>query len=348
MSDYEKLRLQVNGSLGKQWHSLLNNQWVDPTPAPPASGMFFGAAQADYDAWNSTLSNPTGTKLGGKNSGMNLRRSFDNGWKNNFANTTASGDPTRGAASLLSFDATTSIASVNSGSVDSVITSFFNSIPTGHYCFVSWIHECDQGGKITGQEAAYRTACDRIYDLLVASNADQNFVRFGVIVTAGVFRASTQNTYFSSNNKFDFVGIDAYEYWRPSSAPPDPKAGHPPHRTLEYLIGGNPPSATYPSGGTPAVAWADARGKRVLIPEFGQHPDPADLTSRPNRLKAAVAYAQQSSMYGMCYFHSGGGESGPWWGDCFPNWTDPQNRSVADPDSVIAFRDILASLQGNV
>lgn len=301
---------------------------ITPGGQPSKLPMLLGAAQRDYDAFQ--------TQVGQ----MSVRRSYDNNMPSTFAGSAASGDPARGCASMWSWSDTSQVSAVASGSLNSKLLGFFNSIPAGHRVWAIFWHEVDLHYRTF---ATYQSAYAQIRAQLEASTADTSLVKVGGLLTSSGFRNGDGNNYFDSSHMF--VGVDAYEFWRPQGSPDDPKTGSlSQHRTISYLIGDGV------NGG--ANDTATRLGLPLIFGEYGIHPfpptDPDYATgSRPLRLQQAVDYLDNNAnpVEAFAYFHSDAGGSGPWWLNCYPNWTTPSDQSNADPDSVSAWQGLLATHQ---
>lgn len=297
-------------------------------PAPPTIPSIIGAANADFDTFSADLANPDGTKDGGVNTGLGFRRSYNTGgWPVSFAASAAGSDAARGVASYWS--CYPSLPAVVNGSLDATITAFFNSIPAGHTMFITVWHEPDVNGKFTsGEYADFRTAQAHMWDLLQASSADTNLVKFGPLLTQSGYRNNGAVNWFPANGKYDFCGGDCYEFRRPDPlSPPD-------NAKLSGQNGGYGFSKTPSQLAQPFRDFATTVGKPMLVGELGIHPDPAILTDRGTRLQAWMDFfdGAANGCYGVALFHSGEGESGPWWWDSLPNWSYPNcTRTLNSP-----------------
>lgn len=308
------------------------------TPGAPSGGgakpMLIGASQADWDNFNTELK-----AVGGK--GMGIRRSYDNSMPATFSASAASGDPGRGCASYWSWSDRSQMSAVAAGTLNSTITGFLNSIPAGHTFYGTFWHEID---LYSSDYATYKAAWVKIRAAYNASTCDKTKVKLGGLLTTSGFRAGKGPSFFDSNH--DFVGIDFYDFHRPPGSPNDPKTHslantHPP----DYYV-------------ADAVTTAQALGIPIIVGENGYHPfntagnvlASTDPDSRPYRLNATIAYLDNLPAVGSgpgclayCYFHSGNGGSGPWWLNSFPVWATPNTQNDDDPDSVTAYRQIIAN-----
>lgn len=331
---------------GEVWDDTASS--TAPPPPVTTKPMLIGASPEDYDNLTAALAN-TGTKPGGVNSGLQCRRSYDTGpTPTSFATSKASGDPSRGCASYWSCGGE-DISAVASGTRDAAITAFFNSIPANHTMFITYWHEADNGKVATSLQATFRQAQAHLHDLLQASSADTTRVKLAPLLTDWGFSHGDPTIYFPSDpSKYDFVGVDTYEYWRPPysptttyyAVPNDPKSGSlGQERTPDYLIGA-------------AKTFADNNGKKLVIGEYSAHPFPAhpsyysggvaDQSSRPWRIQRYVDYCDTAGALAFCFYHSSAGGSGPWWLDAFHNWNNISDRSFADPDTMAQIRTILS------
>lgn len=288
------------------------------TEQAPRQAMLLGAAQADFDNFQK--------QCGGR---MRARRSYNTGFPTNYATSAAGGDPGRDVASVLSWSDTSQVGNVAGGAYDTKFTALWNSIPAGQRVrFVPW-HEVNLHYR---DFATYKQAMARIRATLDASNADRDLVKVGGLLTSSGFQGGDGPRYFDASH--DFVGIDFYEFARPPGSPPSPKTGDlGTLRTPEYLAGD-------------AVALAGQLGLPLVVGEYASHPfpvDPTDPKSRAYRMNATVAYIEANGGDTFCWFHSPNGEDGPWYVNCWPDWTTPTDQSHADPDSVNAWLALLAS-----
>lgn len=293
--------------------------------------MLVGASWSYYESLDSTLSNPTGSKSGGTNTGMSVRRVYETaGWPvsgNSFANSAAAADvTTRTCASMWSMSDTSWIPTFATGSQNSNLTAFFDSIPAGHRFYAIFWHEVDQhtsGWTVT----QYQDAFANIRAALEASTADRSLVKAGGLLTSGAFRNGDGDTYFDSNH--DFVGIDFYHYYDPD--PASPFYGQYSPRTASYLAGD-------------AVSKAQALDVPLIVGEISIHPDPANAAYRPGLIADDFAYLDGVDCQAVCWFHSYVGSRGPWWLDSYPNWSNTQDHtSNPDPDSLAAYRTVLST-----
>lgn len=340
----------------------VNDQWLQvgvPTPPPPPpSGktMLIGASPEDYDNLHTTLLNLDGSKPGGVNAGLQIRRSYITGncpssWS--ASGNPASGDVARGCASYLSVggEDITQAANGDSGTLGRW-ASFAASVPKGHLLFLTWKHEADNGKVPSGSEQAFQTGTANLYHAVKNANPD---VMFGPLLTDSGFGYGTNNRNAANLISLDptdkdFIGVDTYEFWRPQfspftdhyAVPNDPKAkslGQ--QRTPDYLCG-------------QAKSFADKQGKKLVVGEYSSHGMPAhpsfyssgttvDTASRPWRQQRFIDYFDDAGALALMLYHSSLGESGPWWQDCFHNFNTPTDRSVADPDNLAQIRTMLST-----
>lgn len=311
------------------------------TPGTPSGGgakpMLIGASQKDYDTLN------TNAKTGGGH-GMGIRRSYEtSGWANTFSASVASGDPGRGCASMWSFSDFSYVSTIASGSFNSNLTTFWNSIPAGHKFYAIFWHEADvhtSSFTLTDYKAAY----GNLRSTLNASTADKSLVKLGGLLTSYGFRQGNGPSYFDA--KHDFVGIDFYEYIRDPKDPVDTSS----HKTTVF----RPPSYFVDD----AATLASSLGVPVIVGEYGAHPiknawtgqmtastsyPPLSEQLRSFRLQQAVDYLDGLNCAAFCYFHSDGGVSGPWWLDSYPVWSATATQNHDDTDTLTQFKSIIAN-----
>lgn len=171
------------------------------------------------------------------------------------------------------------------------------------------VHEVDMGKM---RPAEFRALCEWYFD----GFRSNPLIQVGPILTSQPYRKGTYKQWMPS--VCDFIGSDAYRFWRPPGSPPDPKVGSlGVNRSMKYLIGELP-------------AYAKSRGVPMAIGEFGAHPFPNDTANRPNWLQQTYSFLTSVNCIAAIYFHSYFGGSGPWWGDRFHVFTederDPSRR----------------------
>ena len=272
------------------------------TVTQPATGLMIGTTEAAYSQLEYALGKP-----------LAVRRSYDGVMPSAFSACKAAADVGK-RASWISFTAFPTAA---------VARSFFASIPAGHRVMVTCVHEADNG-KMTGTAFAPQQAA--LMDALNASGADRSLVTCGPILTANTYRNGGYTAYYPDPAAYDFIGVDAYRFWRPPGSPPDPKTGNlGQQRTLQWLIGAAPTLSAQ-------------TGKPVAVGEFGAHPFPDDPANRPAWLTESIGHLRSINATAAVYFHSGQGESGPWWLDRFHF---PETAAGSDPDSVRALADLI-------
>jgi hypothetical protein len=303
-------------------------------------GMLLGStamgAPSDWDDWNNTVKNLTGSKPGAVNNGFAGYRSYSGGnIVSSYTNTNMAGDPDRGVISMWSCKP--NLTSVLNGSLDATFTAFFNSI--NHQAWLSMWHEPYDDyadGVFTSEQ--YKAAHEHVYDLLEASNADRNLVKWYILLTAHDFRQGRANLFFPESGKYDGVGVDGYDRYQ------DPVTGIPL---------GTRPVGKYSKPATlwgPTVSFAASVGKPILVGEHSCHPDPNYLDgpsnvegvpSRPYRLRLQLEYMAANNCTLFCLFHASG-TTGPWWQDTIHNYVTWTDRSVPDAPSLRNVRDMAA------
>lgn len=305
-----------------------------PDPEPPT--MLLGSCAGTpttFATWNAECIND-GSKPGAANLGLGVHRTYSPGTiVANFMSTAAAGDVANGVASIWSCKPP--LASVNNGSLDGTWTSFFNSIPAGHRAYIAMWHEPWDDAF---DWAEYRAAQARVWNLLQASEADTHLVKFGIIATSWDYTQNRGPLFFPAGGQFDFVGADPYDMYRNLQVMPASPRGRNDHRSPSTILGAT-------------VAFATSVGKPIVIGEFGMHPDPANpngpanwegVPSRPHRMAAFMDYMATHNVVAATYFHSSNGDDGPWWLNCFHNFTTKSDMSTPDPDTMKVWRDYLA------
>lgn len=277
---------------------------------PPAQSTWFGNSANAFDAFQTQISNPSGSKSGGVNTGISVIRSYDGGTQVPlFPQSNAASDVAKGCASYYSWTppADWPTLFLSQQSLRDRITQFFNSIPFGHRLWFTIGHEPENNGY---DIADFQQMQGIVHDLLVASNADHSRVRYGPLLTNEAFRTNTHARWFPTNPaKMDFVGTDYYRFWRPAVAPRDPTSGS---------WGNRQASSFYVS---PVTSFANQMGKPIVIGEVGIHPDPGNLNDRPNLFQSDLT-AFQAAGAGLelvCLYHNTlQPYHGPWWWNCLP------------------------------
>lgn len=328
-----------------KWRNRLGKVVGNTPPVPEAQVMLMGAASGssdeDFDQLQSALFaiNP--------NAKLQIIRRYDNAIPASWSAT--SGQQDIGIrATWISFSSPT-IAQINSGSHDAMLSTFFASIPPTHHVMLSYIHEIDLPAKIASTPPEdYAAAQARIWDIKQANAQDPTNVLVGPCLTGWAFLQGTHQGFFPSGGQFDFVGADPYRFWRDNTnglmSPwyvPDPKSGGPGvQRSLAYQTGD-----LLDDGSAGMSAFAAGYGKPIAIGEYGAHPTLNDANNRPAWLTQTDTYLRQNNCIAALYFHTRYGESGPWWLDCYHNYVNIMDKSLPDPDSMNRFASIVATNQ---
>ena len=336
-------RFAHNKQSSGKWTWFDDGTELGAPPTPPtggsSSGMLLGISEWTFIFDQGRLIpdlaaiNPQAT--------IQCVRRYDGNIPANFSSSSGQADVGQGRASWVSFNGPT-IQTINSGSYDATLASYFASIPANHRHFFTYKHEVDNNkddAKLQGATIAqFVTACERIWTIKNANAQNPANVLVGPILTAGPYRGGNYRAYYSSTGKFDFIGADPYRFYREPGCPPDPKLKNSQNadgsqgtlRSMAYLIGELP-------------TFSQETGKPCAIGEYGAHPYTTDLNSRPNWLQQPVDFLRSINTVFACYFHSGAGESGPWQID---RWHfNVGGKSVGDPEpaSLAKFAAILAA-----
>jgi hypothetical protein len=308
------------------------------TPGSPSpSGVLYGAVEAtSFDQLNG-LSAITAA------GGLKVRRFYEGSWPS-APSSAQTADYARGVIPFVSYSGP-SIATINAGSSDSLISGYFAALPSDKTTYVTWIHEVDNG-KLGGSSIAqFKTAIARIHGLKQANAPDPSKVLFGPLLMGYAFTmaqapsgAGYYADYLTGLTALDYVGADPYRFWRPAHSPDlttvtpnDPKIGGlGTKRSMSYLMSG---WETYHAA-NPSVP--------LLIGEYSAHPDPANVTDRPDWLQQTHQWFKDNNCIAACYYHSSVGESGPWWLDCFHNFTTKTDQSHTDTNSINTYASLLA------
>lgn len=327
---------------------------IGGNPDPPdVQQMFLGSCTGVGQslAQQQTLFSKTSaetSKDGAVNQGIGIHRTYTGEGlvANHINNTPAAGDVAAGVASFWSTKP--DIDDVNAGNQDSRFTALFNSIPAGHrFYMVCWHEPWDDQFNW----ANYRSMMARVWDLLKASNADPALVKFGVLGTEWDFiQGQAQPNFFPSvakgysENKFDFVGVDGYDFYRNRRNNVMPASPNNPPREKHRK-----PNVMYGD----CMTYAASVGKPVVVGEYGFHSDPENLTlsgnnwegvpSKAKRLKDLLDYFLANNVEAACYFQNHNGTDGPWWLDVVHNFTTPTDRSgTVDAPVLEVWRNYLA------
>jgi hypothetical protein len=276
---------------------------ANPEPVPT---LLYGASEAAFDALNSAV----GSKL-------RVRRSYDGAMPSTLGGSKAQADVNAGRIPWVSFSSVTAA---------NALSFMASCVSADTEVWVTPLHEVNNGPKMAGPAFQGLLAT-----LMGAKNtARATKVKIIPILTAEPFRTNAYLTWLGGDPAdFDAIGIDPYRFWRPAGAPPDPKTGGlGQNRSMAWLIGNAP-------------AFAASIGKPIAIGEYGAHPFPEDLQNRPNWLTETDTFLKGIGAIGACYFHSGQGQSGPWWIDQFH--FDCGGKHVGDRDvaSLTAFKSLL-------
>jgi hypothetical protein len=296
--------------------------------------MLVGASHSLYDDLNGKLIN-TGSKPGGINTGMSVNRDYEtHSWPLTWNQSVSAGNGDVGdRASMWSMSNTGLIPAFASGSEQTRLIAWFNSIPAGHTVWTIWWHEVDLHYT---DYATYRAAFANIKAAADASSRDPRFVKVGGLLTSGGFRAGHGDDYFDSSH--EFVGIDMYHYY--DADPASPYFGKYQKRTPYFLA-------------NQAITKAKNLGIPWIVGEIGIHPDPANASARPTQINTDWQFFRDNKCSAVCWFHSPVGTRGPWYLDAYPNWASmvtnpdgsvsyPDHTTFPDPDSLAAYRSQLA------
>lgn len=311
-------------------------------PEAPKATMLMGAiagtGDEDFNQLQSLLYNVNPSAK------LQMIRRYDDAFPSSWTATSGNND-VGNKATWISFSSP-SISQINSGSYDTLLASFFASIPASHHVLVSYIHEIDLPDKIGATPPAdYALAHARIWGIKQSNAQDPTNVLLGPCLTGWAFLQGTHADFFPAGGEFDFVGADPYRFWRDNTngltSPwyvPDPKAGGPGvQRSLAYQTGD-----LNADGSAGMAAFAASFGKPIAIGEYGAHPTLNNPANRPNWLVEADTYLRSNNCIAALYFHTRYGGSGPWWLDCYHNYVDIMDKSRSDPDSVEQFASLVA------
>lgn len=305
---------------------------------PNATSVLYGAVeQAAFNQLNSTAAI---TSAGG----LKVRRFYESGWPSS-PSAAHLGDYARGVIPYVSYTSP-DIATINGGSFDGTLASYFASLPSDKMTYVTWLHEVDNkklGGATTAQ---FQNAIKRIHGIKQSNAADPSKVLFGPLLMGYAFtmaQAPSAGYYADyignlSDSDIDCVGADPYRFWRPvhspnsaTLSPSDPKTGGlGTKRSMQFLMSGwETYHAAHPN-------------MPLLIGEYSAHPDCENVTDRALWLQQSHQWFKDNNCIAACYYHSGVGPSGPWWVDCFHNFANANDQSYSDPTSLNAFASLVA------
>jgi hypothetical protein len=353
---------------GDGWFRYRDGTTGNITPPDPGLlPMLLGANSGppgghDYDAYDTIFSNISGSKPGGTNSGLSVRRSYQElgaAWPCTFSQSLAAGDPGRPCASLWSIDnhsTWSTLASGNGGTERTNWINFFNSIPDGHIMWIAPLgHENDNGSspnyKYPVAPSTQLAAQANVRGALAASNkANSPYIKLGVILTVNGYNASPgAGTWINTTpGVLDWCGCDGYYYYEPDATAPTNGTTSDRADTLsgKYKLANMTPVHRY---GT-HVTFADAHGLDKLNPEWNAHPDPANGANpggyRPALIHDHIAYLDQHGYKASLIFNanSGTGTHTPWWTDAFTNWSNKNDfTTFPDVGSPAAYRDELST-----
>ena len=348
---------------GNNWKAFLDGTVVGPAPAPSAKPMLIGASFEDWDNFSTTLTTASGSY---KNAGLQIRRSYDTGGGSapvpaNFAASAASGDPARGCASFWSCGGET-VSTIANGDAarKAAIQQFAASIPPSHLTYITFWHEADQKNKGgTWTYAQMQQAQANVYDWIKAAAVNPSNVLVGPLLTDagygyGGADAGAANYFPTDPSKYDFCGVDTYEFWRPSTDINTPLTSP---TTTYWTCAPDPHTNNWCQQRTPgylcnsALNFAKAHGKKLVVGEYSAHPFPTnpsyykagtgtiDTISRPYRVQTMVDWHDSNGTLAFCFYHSAGGQRGPWWCDAFQQFSGSTNPVTGHPLSDITPTD---------
>lgn len=277
-----------------------------PPPPPPAPSLLYGASEIRFDQLQAAV--------GGR---LKVRRSYDTTPGPDIMTSRAGVDLRRGIVPWVSFSGLPD---------DATLEAHFRSVPAGAKVLWTWLHEADMK-KTT--PTLFRAGYARLR--AIRDRAGATGVLLAPVLVGDTFRTGRHVDWLGDGSDLDVVGIDAYRFWRPAGAPGDVDklgGGLGRDRAMEWLLGQAP-------------AFSQQVGKPIGLGEYGAHPRPEDPSDRPRWLRETDAYLRSIGAFAACYFHSGNGESGPWWVDQYHFTTGGKTAGDPDPDSLDAFAALL-------
>jgi hypothetical protein len=300
--------------------------------------MLLGMNWSSYPYFDDLFSNPTGSKSGGTNTGMSVRRIYDGGAIKAWTAGKSADDHTNGYASMWSNSDTSLIAQIANGSQQAALRNMFSTVPPQHRAYIIWMHEWDL--HVATTVTVWLQAWDNIRQALEDSTADMRYVKTGPLFTSGGWKgaglAGGAGAWVS--DAMTFFGIDFYQYY--SGDPLNPHFGlySLTNMNMANLVGA-------------CFDLATQHGKPVIVGENGVRADRGrDNTTAPEarvpRWRTELDYLDASGICeAYCGFSAGVGARAPWWWDSFDisgrNCNITAAGHMSDPNNICQNGDVV-------
>ena len=173
---------------------------VDPPP-PPVDAMKIGAF---HDPINLTAWNQLEAQVGN----MNIIRSYSSGLPNSWS---AAGCTWHPADTTTWHSMKANWNAMASGSLDSTVISFLNSVPLNKDLWLTFAHEPENDGGVSSQ---WRAAQRHFYDVVKANRPETKVGPVFMDWTFNPLSGRNHNDWHVGPDYMDFVGCDPYNVYR--------------------------------------------------------------------------------------------------------------------------------------
>ncbi|MFP2957829.1 PKD domain-containing protein [Myxococcus sp. 1LA] len=264
----------------------------------PASGILFGAFAGKRGTEDTAAALDALERLAGRK--MDVHRIYAT-WDEAQPNKFVSADLSRGRIPLLSIEAklqggagSVAWSRIASGAEDARIRAHAQGLKgTGKPLFLIFNHEPDMAATAHGTPAEFAAAFRRVVTVFRQQGATN--VSFSMTLVPYSFQSGAADAFYPGDDVVDWVGADAYN-WNGCN----PTAGAN-WRSLEEAI-------------APVLAWSRARGKPVMLPEWGSVEDARTPGRKGQWFRDALATFQRHPDIKVASYFSTTGTC-PWWVD---------------------------------
>ncbi|RKH22687.1 hypothetical protein D7Y13_28020 [Corallococcus praedator] len=263
----------------------------------PESGVLFGAfagkrGTEDHAAALDALERQAGRK-------MDVHRIYSV-WDEPQPGKFVLADLERGRIPLLSITAKRQDGSgvawsrIASGAEDAQLKAHALALKgTGKPLFLIFNHEPDMAGTAHGTPAEYAAAFRRLVTVFRQQGVTN--VSYSMTLVPYSFQSGAADAFYPGSSYVDWVGADAYN-WNGCN----PTAGAT-WRSLEEAV-------------APVLTWSNAKGKPVMLPEWGSVEDPGVPGRKGQWFRDALEmFKRHPEIKVASYFHTTG--TCPWWVD---------------------------------
>lgn len=270
---------------GTSWDTFATTP--NPTPITPPDGGDPGEPETTALLVGAAVQNGAQSAFNSLESTIGplmVYRSYDSGFPATWSQGSGSWVPDR----VVSWHSLKpSVPNTASGSLDTQLTTWVQSIPATHQCMLTFQHEPENPTKNI-DPGQFRQAFGRFYDIVKANRPD---ILVGPIYMSWTFDpASGRNPmdWWPGDTKADFIGVDTYETY----AAPEFGSGTTWHPA---------PEAAYVT----ACNFGVTHGVRPAIGEFKSGwgpPNSTDIAAKVQWITDTIDYTVTMNGIAVCYF----------------------------------------------